>query len=80
MSRRRRAVYVDARIRTFAAFDPDFDPELRYQGNVDLSTFVEERRFREGRDKVVIYHVGPERSCHATGGERANPSPQFGRL
>ncbi len=70
-------LYVDARIRTFAAFDPDFDPELRYQGNVDLSPFVEERRFREGPDEVVIYHLGPERSCQAAGGERADPSRQF---
>ena len=33
-------LYVDARVRSFRAFDPDFDPEVRYQGSVDLSTFV----------------------------------------
>lgn len=58
-------LYVDARIQSFTAFDRDFDPEVRYQGTVDLSDFVEERRFAEGADEVVIYHLGPAGVCRA---------------
>jgi hypothetical protein len=61
-------LYVDARIRSFTAFDPDFDPEIRYQGTVDLADFVEERRFAVGPDEVVVYHLGADRACHARDG------------
>lgn len=59
-------LYIDSRIRTFTVFDPDFDPEVRYQGTVELGNFVEERRFGAGRDEVVVYHLDPDEPCHST--------------
>ena len=41
-------LYVDAQIPSFRVFDPNFDPEVRYQGTVDRSPLVEARRFSPG--------------------------------
>ncbi|HEY6475768.1 MAG TPA: hypothetical protein VI456_04250, partial [Polyangia bacterium] len=56
-------LYVDARIASFRVFDPNFDPEVRYQGTVDGAALVEERRFAAGRDQLVIYDLPPDRLC-----------------
>jgi len=45
---------VDPRIQTFKVFDPDFDPEVRYQGTFDRASLVEERRFRSGPDELIV--------------------------
>jgi hypothetical protein len=57
-------LYVDARIASFGVFDPDFDPEVRYQGTVDRTALVEERRFSGAGDQVVVYELPPDRPCH----------------
>ena len=54
---------VDARIQSFKVFDPDFDPEVRYQGAFDRSQAVEEQEFRSGTDAVVISRLPPDRPC-----------------
>jgi hypothetical protein len=56
-------LYVDARIASFRVFDPDFDPEVRYQGTVDRTALVEERRFSGGGDQVVVYQLPPDHPC-----------------
>ncbi len=56
-------LYVDARIASFRVFDPDFDPEVRYQGTVDRTALVEERRFSGGGDQVVIYELPGDHPC-----------------
>jgi hypothetical protein len=56
-------LYVDARIHTFSAFDADFDPEVRYEGTVDRSPLVEERRLSNGPDEVTIYRLPDGLSC-----------------
>jgi hypothetical protein len=56
-------LYVDAQIASFRVFDPNFDPEIRYQGAVDRTPLVESRRFSAGRDQVVIYDLPPDRPC-----------------
>jgi hypothetical protein len=56
-------LYVDARIKTFTVFDPDFDPEVRYQGTVDRAAFVEERRFSSGPDEVIVSALAADRPC-----------------
>lgn len=56
-------LYVDPRIKSFRAFDPNFDPEVRYQGTVDRATLVEARRFSVGDDELVIYDLPPETDC-----------------
>jgi hypothetical protein len=61
-------LYVDARIRSFKVFDPDFDPEVRYQGTIDRSDLLEERRFSSGPDEVIVYRLPDDRPCrHAPG-------------
>jgi hypothetical protein len=60
-------LYVDARIASFRVFDPNFDPEARYQGTVDRGPLVEARRFSAGGDQLVIYDLPADRPCrHAT--------------
>jgi hypothetical protein len=56
-------LYVDARIKTFTVFDPDFDPEVRYQGTVDHAGFVVERRFSDGPDEVVVSAMPADGPC-----------------
>jgi hypothetical protein len=56
-------LYIDARIKSYRAFDPDFDPEVRYQGKVSLDGAVEERRFVSGPDEIVIYRMPDEPRC-----------------
>ena len=56
-------LYVDAQIASFRVFDPDFDPEVRYQGSIDRAALVEARRFAAGSDELVIYDLPPERPC-----------------
>jgi hypothetical protein len=56
-------LYVDARIASFRVFDPDFDPEVRYQGTVDRTALVEERRFSGGGDQVIIYELPRDHPC-----------------
>ena len=58
-------LYVDAGIKTFTAFDPDFDPEVRFQGTVDRAGLVAERRFSTGPDDVVIYSLPAGRACRS---------------
>ncbi|HVR62890.1 MAG TPA: hypothetical protein VMU50_13385 [Polyangia bacterium] len=61
-------LYVDARIKTFTAFDPDFDPTVRFQGTLDRANLIEERRFTAGPDEVIIYRLGEDSPCrHAAG-------------
>jgi hypothetical protein len=50
-------LYIDAKIKSYRAFDPDFDPEVRYQGQVDLAGAVEEKRFTQGDDQIIIYRL-----------------------
>jgi hypothetical protein len=64
-------LYVDARIRTFRVFDADFDPEVRYEGSVDRSRMVEERRFESGSDEVTFYRLPDEVPCLHTAGSSA---------
>ena len=59
-------LYVDPRIRTFTAFDPDFDPTVRFQGSIDRSDLVEERRFSSGPDETIIYNLPVDRPCRHT--------------
>jgi hypothetical protein len=56
-------LYVEPRIKSFRAFDPNFDPEIRYQGTVDRATLVEARRFSVGDDQLVIYDLPPDAAC-----------------
>ncbi len=56
-------LYVDAQIGSFKVFDPDFDPEVRYQGTVDRSDLVEERRFSSGHDEVIVFRLPDDRPC-----------------
>ena len=56
-------LYVDPQIKSFRAFDPNFDPEVRYQGTVDRATLVEARRFAAGDDELVIYELPPDAGC-----------------
>jgi hypothetical protein len=58
-------LYVDAGIKTFSAFDPDFDPEVRFQGTVDRAGLVAERRFSTGPDAVVVYSLPADRGCRS---------------
>ena len=58
-------LYVDADIKTFTAFDPDFDPEVRLQGAVDRTGLVAERRFSTGPDVVVVYNLPAGRGCRS---------------
>ena len=61
-------LYVDARIESFRAFDADFDPEIRYEGPVDRSRLIEERRFSSGPDEVIFYRLPDDLPClHAPG-------------
>lgn len=61
-------LYVDVRTETFRAFDADFDPEIRYEGTVDRSRLVEERRFSSGPDEVIFYRLPDDLPClHAPG-------------
>ncbi len=50
-------LWVEPKIVTSRVFDPDFDPEARYQGAIDLSTTPVEQRFVEGRDEIVIHRL-----------------------
>src|SRR5262249_17839384 len=59
----RPVLYIDAQIQSSRAFEPDFDPEVRYQGQVDLTNAVEERRFVRGPDLLVIYRLDAV-ACH----------------
>ncbi|MEA2700449.1 MAG: hypothetical protein QOI66_4720 [Myxococcales bacterium] len=61
-------LYVDARIKTFTAFDPDFDPTVRYQGTLDRTNLVEERRFSTGSDEVTIYNLPDNIPCRHVAG------------
>jgi hypothetical protein len=61
-------LFVDARIHTFTAFDPDFDPEVRFQGTVERADLVEERRFSVGPDTVIVYQLPPDRACRPAAG------------
>ena len=56
-------LYVDAGIKTFTAFDPDFDPEVRLQGTVDRAGLVAERRFTSVPDAVVVYNLPAGGGC-----------------
>jgi hypothetical protein len=56
-------LYVDAQIASFRVFDPNFDPEIRYQGTVDRSGLIEQHRFSDGRDQLVIYELPADRPC-----------------
>jgi hypothetical protein len=56
-------LWVDAQIASFRAFDPNFDPEIRYQGPVDWATLVESRRFSASGDQLVVYDLPPDRPC-----------------
>jgi hypothetical protein len=58
-------LYVDAGIKTFTAFDPDFDPEVRFQGTVDRAGLVLESRFSTGPDAVVVYRLPADRGCRS---------------
>jgi 4-amino-4-deoxy-L-arabinose transferase-like glycosyltransferase len=61
-------LYVDTRVESFRAFDADFDPEIRYEGTVDRSNLIEERRFSSGPDEVIFYRLPDDRPCvHAPG-------------
>ena len=62
-------LYVDARIKTFTAFDPDFDQIARYQGTVDRASLIEERRFAAGPDEVIIHHLPQDSPCRPAAGE-----------
>jgi hypothetical protein len=57
-------LFIDARIRSYRAFDPDFDPEVRFQGQVDLAGALEEKRFASGEDELVIYRLPGEVRCN----------------
>ncbi|HXI59725.1 MAG TPA: hypothetical protein VNO55_26845 [Polyangia bacterium] len=61
-------LFVDARIKTFTAFDPDFDPTVRYQGTLDRSNLIEDRRFSAGPDEVIIYHLPDSSPCRHIAG------------
>jgi hypothetical protein len=56
-------LWIDAQIKSYRAFDPDFDPEVRYQGQVDLTGAVEERRFAAGGDTLIVYRLPDEVRC-----------------
>ena len=56
-------LYVDAQIASFRVFDPNFDPEARYQATVDRATLVESRRFSAGPDQLVIYDLPTDGAC-----------------
>jgi hypothetical protein len=56
-------LYIDARIQSYRAFDPDFDPEVRYQGQVELEGATVEKRFVSGPDELVIYRMPDEPRC-----------------
>ena len=56
-------LWIDAQIKSYRAFDPDFDPEVRYQGKVDLTGAVEERRFTRGDDTLTLYRLPEEVRC-----------------
>jgi len=58
-------LYVDTAIETFAAFDRDFDPEVRLEGTVDRAGLVAERRFSTGTDAVVVYSLPAGRGCRS---------------
>ncbi len=58
-------LYVDVGIKTFTAFDPDFDPEVRFQGTIDRAGLVAERRFSTGPDAVVVYNLPAGRGCRS---------------
>jgi hypothetical protein len=58
-------LYVDARVTTFTVFDPDFDPEVRYEGTVDRAGLVPERRFPSGPDEVVVYNLPAGGACRS---------------
>jgi hypothetical protein len=58
-------LYVDAQIASFRVFDPNFDPEVRYQGAVDRAPLVEARRFSAGADQLLIYDLPADGFCRS---------------
>jgi hypothetical protein len=56
-------LWIDAQIQSFKVFDPDFDPEVRYQGSVDRASLVEEQRFAAGADAVIVSRLPADRPC-----------------
>jgi hypothetical protein len=52
-------LYVEANISSFRAFHPDFDRELAWQGDVDLSLAREEMSLQHGGDVVRVFELPP---------------------
>jgi hypothetical protein len=61
-------LFVDTHVRSFTAFDPDFDPEVRYQGTVERGDLLEEQRISDGPDTVIVYHLPVDHPCRPAAG------------
>jgi hypothetical protein len=51
------ALYVDVKLETFQGYHPVFDAGAKHQGDIDLASFVLEKTFEAGPDRVVIYSI-----------------------
>ncbi len=56
-------LWVDVRIHSYQPFDTNFDSEVRYQGQVDLSGVTIEQRFSDGPDELDVYRLPDDWSC-----------------
>jgi hypothetical protein len=52
-------LWIETRIDSFQAFHPVFDRERAWEGTLSLPAAREERRFEDGRDRVIVYSLDP---------------------